>query len=90
MSRARVIVLSIAIYLTALVSNSAVAYVLRLKPAIFDGPAFFVLSVACLVCWLLYAKACSVDRAEQRDEDERIGNFADAVHYARRSGRRSN
>lgn len=86
-SRARVIVLCIAIGLTSLVSNSMIAYALQLKPAIFDGLIFYVLSAACLVCWLVYAKACSVDRAEQRDEDERVGNFATAVHYARKTGR---
>lgn len=87
MSRARVAVLCIAIGLTSLVSNSAVAYALRLEPAIFDGLIFVVLSAACLVCWGVYVKARAIDRAEQRDEDERVANFATAVHYARMARR---
>lgn len=87
MSQSRVVILCIAIGLSALVVNSLVAFVAGLTPAIFQGVVFHVLAAACSTCWLLHWVAVRVDRRERLDRAERVRNFSTAVRYTDGDGR---
>jgi hypothetical protein len=81
LSRSRSAVLCVAAGLTALVINSIMAYLLGLRPAVFDGPMFFILLIVWGFCWIAFAV---VDRADRADTTGRTRNYGDAIYYARR------
>lgn len=78
----------VAVGLSVLVGNSAVAYLINRTPAIIDGPIFVVLSIVCIVYWGLYVVARRHDRRWRAERAERVKNYRDALWYARHRAER--
>lgn len=88
----RVTTLCISVAMASLFANSTVAYATGLQPAIFAGPAYFVLTAMMVICVAVWAMAERDHRRlmGEREEDLRIAIMVTEWKMAEaRRGRRS-
>ena len=81
MSRSRVVVLCVAVGLSALVADSTAALTIGLRPPIFDGTLLVVVIIMSVACWITYGIAVRIDRLQRCDRRQRVQNFASSIHY---------